>query len=70
MKDTLTIILTAAFSFFVLVGIFAGGGAIGRSQGERMIQQEAVERGAGRWTIDATTGEKRFEWTPATETKP
>jgi hypothetical protein len=72
MKDLFTVIGNAcivALTVFAFVGIFAGGGAIGRSQGKRIIHQEAVDRGLGAWKINHETGERSFEWTPATEGK-
>lgn len=65
MKDFITLTAVATLISFAMFGMFTVGGSVGMRAGRHAAQREAVEAGAGKWTVDQHTGEKGFEWTPA-----
>jgi len=62
MKDFIAFTIAAVIITTVVLGVFCVGGGMGLDAGRRITQQEAIEAGAARWTIEPTTGVKTLEW--------
>ena len=49
---------------------FVCGFAAGRKVAGEQLRSSAIESGAGQWTIDPVTGQKKFEWISSDPTGP
>jgi hypothetical protein len=57
-------------AFWIITGLFLLGFigyCIGASVHENHWQRQAITAGVAHWTINAETGERKFEWIKCTE---